>query len=97
MVLAGVLNLCQTDSGRRVGAGLGGGGDSPNLSLFCSVVNFSPTCLGASGAGGTQDLGGKGRLTQPFTFLLHTSYLSFFVRHHSFWPVNYTPEKWVNL
>ena len=57
MVLAGVLNLCQTDSGRRVGAGLGGGGDSPNLSLFCSVVNISPTYLSASGAKGTQDLG----------------------------------------
>ena len=27
----------------------------------------------------------------------HTSYLSFFVRHHVFWSVNGTPEKCVNL
>ena len=40
------------------GRGLGACSDSPNLSLFCSVVNFSPTCLSASGARGTQDLGG---------------------------------------
>ena len=40
------------------GRGLGAWGDSPNLSLFCSVVNFSPAYLGASGTKGTQDLGG---------------------------------------
>ena len=27
----------------------------------------------------------------------HTSYLSFFVRHHIYWPLNCTPEKCVNL
>ena len=29
--------------------------------------------------------------------LRHTSYLSFFVQHGIFWPVNCTPEKCVNL